>query len=395
MKKRISVFFIIFAFLLTLNSIMLYSKKNALAVDTKQNSGLETISKSAYLIDEKTNTIIYSKNENEKLPIASMCKIMTLLLTFEEIDKNNLNLEDEIIVSENASKMGGSQVFLLANEKYKVSELIKSIVVASANDSCFALAERIGGTEQGFIDMMNNKCKELKMDNTRFSNCTGLPKEGQYSTAKDVSIMFSELIKHKTYFNYSKIWTEEFKHPSGKTILMTNTNKLIRFYEGCEGGKTGYTSEAGFCLASVAKRNNLSLISVVISAPDTKTRFNDITNMFNYGFNNYENKLILDKDKITELDIELKNSNSDTITVKAEENFYILSKKGQQRAFDIEYKLKDDIKAPIKPNDIIGEINIYENNVCIKTLNLLSDCEIKKANLFDNIKKIIKNITII
>ena len=395
MKKRFSVFFIIFAFLLTINGIMTFSKKSAFAQNISTENDLNIVSKSAYLTDEKSDAVIFSKNENEKLPIASMCKIMTLLLTFEAIDSQKLSLNEYITVSEDASKMGGSQVFLVANGKYMVSELIKSIVVASANDSCYALAERIGGSEEGFISMMNEKCKTLKMDNTRFSNCTGLPKDGQYSTAKDVSVMFKELIKHKKYFDYSKIWTEDFVHPSGQKILMTNTNKLIRFYEGCEGGKTGYTSEAGFCLSCVARRNGLSLISVVISAPDTKTRTKDITTMFNYGFNNYENKLVLNKEEKAEINIDVKNANAETVLCKAEENFYILSKKGEQRAFDIEYKLFDNLSAPISVGDKIGSVNVYENNVLIKTINLLSETEIEKATIFDNLKKIVKNITII
>ncbi|MBQ9729564.1 MAG: D-alanyl-D-alanine carboxypeptidase, partial [Clostridia bacterium] len=216
----------------------------------KEVNGIQTHAKGAYVMESSSGTEIYSKDAEKRLPIASMCKIMTLLLCFDDINAGRLSLEESVIASERAASMGGSQVYLDANGEYKVQELLKSIVVCSANDSCVAMAERVCGSESAFVDKMNEKAANLGMNNTLFSNCTGLPKDPQYSCAKDVAKMLSELVKNKEYLTYSRIWMEDFTHPSGRVTGMTNTNTLVRFYEGCDGGKTGFTSQAGFCLAA-------------------------------------------------------------------------------------------------------------------------------------------------
>ena len=211
---------------------------------------LVTNCKAAYLCDFHSGTVLYKQNEEQHLPIASMCKIMTLLLCFEA-KENGLSFDKEITVSKNASSMGGSQVFLAADKKYKIAELVKSITIASANDSCVAMAEEVAGSEESFIQKMNARAKELGMYNTVFVNCTGLPKDGQYSCAKDVSIMLRELLKHKDYYTFSSIWMQDFKHEGDRVTQMANTNKLIRHYQGCDAGKTGYTAQAGFCLVPI------------------------------------------------------------------------------------------------------------------------------------------------
>ncbi len=245
--------------------------------------------KATYCIDANSKTVISSFNENEKLPIASMTKIMLLNLIFENEKQGNISFDDEIVVSENASSMGGSQVFLEQNQSYKIGELVKSIVVASANDSSVALAEHLYGSEENCVQKMNEYAKELNLQNTHFANCTGLPKPMHYSSSKDMAMMFLNLINYEKYFDYSTIWLENFKHKNG-TTEMANTNKLVKFYEGCDGGKTGFTNEAGFCLTATAKRGNMRLVSVVIGANTSKDRFNAVSTMFNDGFNNYVNK---------------------------------------------------------------------------------------------------------
>ena len=235
--------------------------------------------KAAYLCDFESGTVAYAQNETERLPIASMCKIMTLLLSFEAVDEGNLTYDELGPVSENASGMGGSQVFLGSNLSYPAEELMKSVAVCSANDSCVALAERIAGSESLFIEKMNNRARELGAENTLFANCTGLPKEPQYSCAKDVALMLRELLTHQKYYEFSKVWLEDFSHPDGRVTTMTNTNKLIRFYEGCDGGKTGFTNQAGFCLAATAKRGDMRLVSVVIGAESSDKRFESTKNL--------------------------------------------------------------------------------------------------------------------
>ncbi|MBE5756692.1 MAG: D-alanyl-D-alanine carboxypeptidase [Clostridiales bacterium] len=393
MKKIFSVFFIFiicFSFSLSISAFIV-------SADTKKPEprSFDVSAKSAYMIDFDSKTVIYSKNENERLPIASMCKIMTLLLCFEELDKGSFSLEDSIVISDTASKMGGSQVFLEANAEYKIGDLIKSIIIASANDSSVAMAEYISGSEELFTKKMNDKVKELGLNNTVYCNATGLPGAIQYSSAKDVAIIFSELLKHEEYFTFANIWMEDFCHPEGRVTGMTNTNKLIRFYEGCDSGKTGYTSEAGHCLTASAKRQNLRLISVVINEPDSKTRFKDVSNMFNYGFATYVNKLIVDNKTPLENKIEVNCAKKDKISIIPKESYYHFSKKDEKSSFDIIFTPIDNLKAPIKKGDKVGELSIYNSNVQITTIDVLANEDINAKNYFDVLKEITLNWSII
>ena len=384
MKKKISVIFILFTFIFTLNTFFAF-----ISVKANASYGFDGIqSRSAYLCDETGNHVIYAKNEDLKLPIASMCKIMTLLLSFEEIDAGNISLDEKIVVSQNASNMGGSQVFLEANEEYLISNLIKSIVVASANDASVAMAERIAGSEEAFVEKMNEKAKSLGMENTQFVNSTGLPKIGQHSTAKDVAKMYSELIKHKDYFKYSNIWMDEIKHKDGRVTEISNTNKLIRFYKGCEGGKTGYTSEAKHCLTASAVRGDLKLISVVISAPDSKTRFKDASSMFDYGFANFTSKKIIDDSKVLDVLVKVEKGKKDSIQTKPKESVSVFMEKNEKANFELAFKSNEKIYAPLNIGDEVGEITVYKNGVELKTVKVVSAEDVDKASFFDYVKKI-------
>ncbi len=383
MRKKFSVIFILLAFIITIGCFSGYSKPKVFADEI-----INTASKSAYLIDANTNTVIYANNENERLPIASMCKIMTLILCFDALNSGEICIDEMIKVSDNAAGMGGSQVFLESNAEYSVGEMIKGIVVASANDACVAMAERLYGSENTFVEKMNDKAKELGMANTVFTNCTGLPKAGQYSCAKDVSIMFSELIKNKDYFRFSKIWTDVIKHPNNRITEIANTNKLIRFYQGCDGGKTGYTSEAGHCLVASAFRNGMRLIAVVISAPNSKIRFKDVTSMFDYGFANYVNKIVIDDKKPLELNVSVEGGKKDTIEVRAEKPFVIFSRKDEHRSVEIDFVPDECVRAPIKIGEKVGVINVYENGIEIGSISVLANENIEEMTYFDIIQDI-------
>ncbi len=352
---------------------------------------IESKSKSSYMIDADSKSEIVKNNELERLPIASMCKIMTLLLVFEKIDEGELSLNEEIVISDNASSMGGSQIFLESGGEYQVEQLIKGIIVASANDACVALAERLYGSEESFVSKMNEKCLQLKMENTVFTNCTGLPKEGQYSCAKDVATMFAELIKHEKYFDYSSIWMDEINHPKDRKTEISNTNKLVRFYPGCIGGKTGYTSEAGHCLCAVAKRDNLRLISVVISAPNSKARFNEVSNMFNFGFANYCSKKIVDAQKEIKVNIAIKNGKNDVNCVVPERSVNVFSKKNEKNSYEIVVENFEDLRAPIKSGQVVGELHVFENGIEVACVNLLSKQNVDKKTYYDNLKDCIDN----
>lgn len=353
-----------------------------------EKANISDSAKASLLMDYATGTVIYSKNETERLPIASMMKIMTVLLTLEEIDKGNIKLDDKVTVSENAASQGGSQVFLDANEEQTVGALLESIIVASANDSCVALAEHISGSVEGFVAKMNERAEQLKMDNTHFANCTGLPSPENYSCAKDVATMTRELVKHPTYFEYSKVWLKDFEHNSERKTTMTNTNKLIRFYKGCDGGKTGFTNEAGFCLSATAERDGMRLIGVVIGEKDSKTRFKDASNMLNYGFANYENKVYLDTETEIKNDIELKKSKQDTCKIVVDSPLVSFAKRGDESGFEIKYELPKSIKAPKKKGEKIGKAYLVKDGVVVDESNVVLKENLDKSSLLDDLKKL-------
>ncbi len=391
MNKRFSVVFIFMALILSCGYVISNSAKTEAFAENigELNEVLCVQSKAAYTIDADSGTVIFSQNENERLPIASMCKIMTLLVIMENIDNGVLSVEADIPVSKNASGMGGSQVFLESGTTYKAGELIKGIVVASANDACVAMAEFISGSEVDFVRAMNEKVKDLSMENTVFVNCTGLPAVGQFSCAKDVVKMFAELIKHDLYFEYSNIWLDKISHPNDRITEISNTNKLIRFYQGCDCGKTGYTSEAGHCLCASAKRNGMRIITAVISAPDSKTRFNDVSSTFNYSFSNYQNKLVVDNDKLLDLPVLVGNGKKDTVSVAAEKPVYYFAQKKEKIAVEISFCPKEHVVAPILCGDVLGELKIYNNGVLYKTVNVVAKESIEKATYFDYLQKVI------
>lgn len=348
---------------------------------------LHTRAKSAYLMDFGTQTAIYSQNEREHLPIASMCKIMTLLLSFEAIDKGALDINEEICVSERAASMGGSQVFLEANAKYPVKELIKSIVVCSANDSCVALAEKIAGSEEIFVNRMNEKAKELGANDTLFSNCTGLPRDPQYSCAKDVAVMLKELLNHELYFDFGKVWMDKFMHPKGRYTEISNTNKLVRFYDGCDGGKTGFTNEAGFCLAATAKRGDMRIISVVIGEETSANRFEDVRTMFDYAFANYTVSTIVDENTPLEEFARVNGGKEEEVSVYPAKSAYAFTKKGEKANITLDKRL-DKVKAPIQKGAKIGELVVYKDGVEVEKINLLAGQDVKAASILDRLKKI-------
>lgn len=392
MKKKISML-ITLIILSIIGLVLVFDslyKSNVFAVSEETGSKVNITSKAAYIYDYDTKTVIFSQNETARLPIASMVKIMTLLLCYEHIDSGKLTMDDMITVSDNAASMGGSQAFLDANSQYKVNDLLKSIVVASANDSCVAMAEHICGSVEGFVDRMNVRAKELNMENTHFVNCTGLPALGGYSCAKDVSTMLAELIKHKEYFLHSKIWMDKMIHKGGRETELTNTNKLSRFYDGCDGGKTGYTSEAGHCLSATAKRNNLRLISTVIGASDSKTRFAEVSKLFNIGFANYENKVVVSQENCLEQGIKVNRGKKDSVECKPEENISIFKKKTDELK-NIEVKQENNnIKAPVKKGDILGTITVLYDGQHYKTVNIIASEDVGKKGYKDNVKDMFK-----
>ena len=348
------------------------------------NNGLSVSCHSAYLSDFATGAELYSYNADSKHEIASMVKIMTADLVFEAIEDGRLSVDDEVVVSDFASSMGGSQMFLDAGEKYKVDDLLKGVIVASANDAAVALAETVSGSVEGFVAAMNEKAVSLGMTNTKFANATGLPSESeQYSTARDVNVMTRELMKHDKYYDYSTIWTEQFVHPSGRETTLTNTNKMIRQYRGCLGGKTGFTDSAKFCISACAERNGIKTVSTVIGAQDSKTRFAEAGKLFNYAFANFRNQVVCRKGEKIEDSVAVEKSRGKTMTPVAAEDASVLIKQGED--VKIEYELPEKLKAPVKKGDVVGRIKITKGEESYY-FDLISDRDIPRATLWDIIK---------
>ena len=380
---KIVGFAVIFLFSLTILSTLLPLGKNVAFADEIKVNG-----KAVYLVDSATGTEMYSSRSDDRLPIASMVKIMTTLLALESVDRGELSLDEMVPVSDVAASMGGSQVFLDSGKEYKAGELIKSIIVASANDSCVAMAERLSGSVEGFVKDMNERAKALGMNNTNFVNCTGLPAPESYSSAKDVSIMFRELIKHPKYFEYAGIWLEDFVHPDGRTTSMTNTNKLVRFYNGCDGGKTGFTSEAKFCLSATAERNGLRVVAVVIGADSSKERFASVSNLFGYAFSNYSAKVIQSKDDCIENSVRVLGGREKGISVAVKEDFKALVKKGDDGEYKVHFNLPATVKAPIVRGGEIGKAYLTRNGEVIGECPVVSMVDVEKARYSDTLKHI-------
>lgn len=353
-------------------------------------SQIEILSKSALLMSADSGEILYQHNADEKRPIASMVKIMTLLLCFDNILDKKISFDDMVTISERASSMGGSQAFLDAGSQYKVDDLIKSIAISSANDSCVAMAEHISGSVENFVNLMNKKANQLQMNDTVFVNCTGLPVAGQFSTANDVAKMFSELIKHDDYFRYTSIWMDDFVHPGGRVTSLTNTNKLVRQYNGCDAGKTGYTSEAKHCLAATAKRNDMRLISVIVGGPDSKTRFEENKKLFDFGFANYQNKVFLKKDVVLEQTTTVFGGKIKELTGFAKDNLTLFGTRGESKG-ELQIEFFNNIKAPVKKGDVIGKAFIKHQGELLAQTEILCAIDVQKAGFADNFNEIISN----
>lgn len=358
-------------------------------VGAAAEEGVVSGCKAAYLCDWYSGTAAYAENEYKHLPIASMCKIMTLVLCFEELDKG-LTLEEEITVSETASGMGGSQVFLEAGGVYPAGELIKSICIASANDSCVAMAERIAGSESLFVKKMNARARELGMNDTMFVNCTGLPAAGQYCCARDAAVMLSELMRHEEYFGFSRIWMDEMHHSGGRVTEMANTNKMIRSYQGCDAGKTGYTAEAGFCLAASAARGNMRTVAVVIGASDSKTRFAGIKALFDYGFANFTNKVAVEDRVLDDALCAVSGGKQKQVCVRPARASYVFCSKDDTDEIFCETVLQT-LKAPVAVGDRAGEIVVYKNNTEVDRVPLLSNDEVLRSGYLDSLRDVADN----
>lgn len=361
-------------------------------VKAEEVEDLAPNAKSAIMIEASTGEILFQKNKDEKLAPASMTKMMSMLLIMEEIENGNLKWDEMITASEKASSMGGSQIFLKVGEKMTVEDLLKGVAIASGNDAVVALAERVSGSEEQFVKRMNIRAKDLGLKNTNFINATGLTADNHYSSAYDMSLIAKELVKHEKILEFTSTYEDYLRKDTKSPFWLVNTNRLVRFKEGVDGLKTGFTDEAGYCLTATMKKDNMRLITVVMKEENTSKRSADTTKMLDYGFNIYMVQTILDeKTTIEKKKVELGKTLTTEIVPK--ENITILNKKSDDQK-NITYKTNiNKIIAPVKKGDKVGTIDIIEDNNIISTIDATVKEDISKANILTiylrNLKEII------
>ena len=361
-------------------------------VKAEETEDLAPNAKSAIMIEASTGEILFQKNKDEKLAPASMTKMMSMLLIMEEIENGNLKWNEMITTSEKASSMGGSQIFLKVGEKMTVEDLLKGVAIASGNDAVVALAERVSGSEEQFVKRMNTRAQDLGLKNTNFINATGLTADNHYSTAYDMSLIAKELVKHEKILEFTSTYEDYLRKDTKSPFWLVNTNRLVRFKEGVDGLKTGFTDEAGYCLTATMKKDNMRLITVVMKEENTSKRSADTTKMLDYGFNIYMVQTILDeKTTIEKKKVELGKTLTTEIVPK--ENITILNKKSDDQK-NITYKTNiNKIIAPVKKGDKVGTIDIIEDNNIISTIDATVKEDISKANILTiylrNLKEII------
>lgn len=353
------------------------------------NNPLSVSSKSAILMDVGSGQILYEKNAHDKLPPASVTKVMTMLLICEALDSGKITLDDSVQISENAASMGGSQIFLEAGEVQKVDTLLKGIAVASANDGCVAMAEYVAGSVESFVDMMNAKAKELNMKDTNFVNTNGLPVENHYTSAHDIALMSRELLKHDVISKYLTTWMDQVVVGKKQTTVgLANTNKLIKHYQGATGVKTGFTQQAKYCLSASAKRGDTHLIAVTLGAETSPERFKDATSLLNFGFANYESvKLCSKNDNIATLTLD--KADEQKINLVAKEDLSVLIKKGGNKDFTRKVKVNENPIIPIKKGTSLGYVEIYQGKTLVGKVDLVNTKDIQKASYLKMLQRVI------
>ena len=384
------VFVSIVCFILAIMCVTISEKEGIVLANYAYNMFENFTSKSYVLLEANSGKVLVSKNENEKMQVASICKLMTSLITLEKLESGALKLEDELVASEHACSMEGSQAFLDAGSSYTVANLLKSVVVASANDSAVVLAESISGSESAFVELMNKRAKELGMHSTVYANATGLPAPNQYSTAMDTSLILKEISKYDLYVEYSNIWMDKFVHPSGRETELVNTNRLIKYYDKCKTGKTGFTDEAGYCLASSASNGNLDLIAVALKCDKAQDRFKESMDLFNYGFANFENVKIVDKTEKLD-DVPVFGGKKSTAIIEYNNDFYVVTNKGDKTEYVVNIEVFDKVKAPAQKGTKVGVATILSSGRIVGEVDIVLSENVEKHDFVDIVTKIAKN----
>ena len=371
--------------------IWLSAAPAALAAPLEEGTPMTLTAPSAILMEAEGGTVIFEKNADERRPVASVTKLMTLLLVLEKLDAGEIALEDKITVSPQAAAQPGSQAFLDAGAVYPLKDLLKSAVIASANDSAAALAEYVAGTEEGFARLMNARAEEMGLENTHFVNCTGLPAQGQYTCARDVAAISRQVAAHPVYFIYSSTWLDSLTHPSGRVTDLTNTNRLVRFYPGCDGLKTGSTSEAKYCLSATAERNGMRLIAVVLGVPNSQTRFDEARAMMDYGFSAYQRAQVARAGDLTGVTVPVKLGARDQVEAALGQGLSLLLRPGEQKQLTFETVLPESVTAPVKAGDPLGTVRLMLRDQVVAEIPAVAAQDVRLPGLLEGFFRLTEN----
>lgn len=382
----ISLFIVIILFIQLIVTNIAFAEE----VQKGASTGINVEAKSALLIEPFSGKVIYEKNSNEKFAPASVTKIMTMLLAMEAVDSGKIKLDDKITCSENAKKMGGSSMILDTGEVRTVEEILKGIAIASGNDAAVAMAEFLGGTEDSFVTLMNDKAQQLGMKNTAFKNCTGLSAPEHYSTAYDIALMSMELLKHPTILKYTGTYMETITEGRKTPIGLVNHNKLVRFFNGCDGLKTGFTNEAMYCISATAVHDNVRMLAVIMGAPSFKVRNRDAGMLMNYGFSKFENKILVSKDDDVEK-VNLDKNGEKYFILKSFDTLSVVIEKGSKSEINKKIILNKDKKF-FKKGEEIGTCEFYDGENLIGSVKLYSDRDVKRNGVLNNLKEYLNGI---
>lgn len=363
----------------------------AAAAPLEEGTPMALTSPSAILAETATGTVIFEQNADERREAASITKMMTALLVLEAMERGECSLDDQVTISDHAAGQKGSQALLDAGATYSLEDLLRTTIMASANDSAVALAEKLCGTEEAFVQRMNARAKELSMDNTCYVNATGYPQDGQYTTARDVMRLSCQVAKHPGYHQYASVWIDSLTHPSGRVTDLTNTNRLVRFYQGCDGFKTGSTDAAKYCLSATAEKNGMRLVAVVLGTPNSQTRFNEARSMLEYGFANYQRTVIANKGDLLGESLAVKGGSAEEVELMLGSGLSMLLRTGQRSSLKLELNLPESAQAPIAAGDVLGTVNVLLEGQVVARLNCVAANDVPRPGFIEGLYRILNN----
>lgn len=350
---------------------------------------MELTSPSAMLVEAQTGTVIFEKNADERRQAASVTKLMTLLILLEKLEAGEVHAQDQVTVSQEAAGQIGSQALLDAGASYPLETLMHATIIASANDAACALAEHMAGSETAFAEWMNQRAEELGMANTRYVNATGLPDDAQYTTARDVAILSTEICRHAEYFTHASVWMDTLTHPSGRTTDLTNTNRLVRFYDGCDGLKTGSAEASKYCLSATAEKNGLRLIAIVLGTPNSQARFNEARSMLDYGFANYRRINVLNKGDRLGKTVRVRLGMQEQVEAAAGNGVSMLLKPGQEKQLSLEVELPEMVDAPVHEGDVLGMVRVKLGESVVARLPAVAAADVGMPGLLEGLKQVL------